>query len=61
MESEQFPLLLEFLRLSKVDFLGAFPEAEKYVIDGDFNLSFALARICLDEVDRASYKLFAFE
>lgn len=58
---EKFLILGEYLDLSQKDLLDAFPEAEQYLVNGEINLTFALARLCIDYVGSPEYCLFAFE
>lgn len=57
-ESEFFLIAQNFLDEFKDDkfFLEVFPEAKKFIVDGEFNRNFAFAQICFGEA-RTSYKL----
>lgn len=46
---------------SKEDFLKIFPSAKKYFTKNDIEISFALARICIDEQELEPYKLFGLK
>ena len=61
-ESEFFLIAQNFLDEFKDDkfFLEVFPEAKKFVVDGEFNRNFAFAQICFGE-SRTSYKLIGLE
>lgn len=61
-ESEFFLIARNFLDEFKDDkfFLEVFPEAKKFIVDGEFNRNFAFAQICFGE-SRISYKLIGLE
>ena len=60
--AERFFVIHNFIEFFKDDsfFLEVFPEAEKYLINGEFNRHFAFADICLKNDDN-DFKLVGFE
>lgn len=61
LRTESYLVLEEFRKLSDSDFLQAFPEAKKFLIDGEMIRDFALARICLDECPDSAHRLFGLK
>lgn len=54
--------LKEYLKITdSVEFLKVFPEAERYVINGEISPEYALARMCLAENMPNCFKLFGLE
>lgn len=60
--TEYYFMLREYEKINRPDdFLKVFPEAKKYLVDGEIIPEFALAMICLDTNKPTSYNLFGLE
>ena len=58
---DTYELLDLYKNISKDDFVKIFPQSKKYNKKDYFNVQFALARICLDEIELNNYRLFGLD
>ena len=59
--TEMYLLLPEYLSISQDDFLDAFPETRIYLVNGEIDLRFAFARLCIDKSTHPAYRLFGLQ